>query len=38
MLLQDLRQMSKVVFLRVSLEIFKNVVDAGWGSSMIEGS
>src|SRR5271168_2503471 len=34
--LQDLRQMSKIVFLRVSFEIFKNVVDAGWRSPMIE--
>ena len=37
MFLQDLRQMSKIVFLCVLLEIFKNVVNPGWRSPMIEG-
>ena len=37
MFIQDLREMRKIVFLRVSFKIFKNVVDAGRRSPMIEG-
>ena len=37
MFIQDLGEMRKVIFLRVSCEVFKNMVDAGWRSPMIEG-
>ena len=37
MFIQDLGEVEKIVFLRVSFEILKNVVDAGWRSAMIEG-
>jgi hypothetical protein len=37
MFIQDLREMRKIVFLRVSFKILKNVVDAGRRSLMVEG-
>ena len=36
--LQDLRQVCQIILLCVSFEIFKNMVNAGWHSAVVEGS